>query len=365
MVLNCGACLSALTRTRPGVSCDGCKKEYHSVCITKNENLVDILQSVPGLSWKCPSCVKDCILLNQLTLQNMLETHIIQAVSSFKDEVNLIKSDISKSSPSASVTQGPPKYSDVLKDRSQPAIIIRPKQNNHSLLQTKSDILRNLNPTTENLQLSKIKSIKDGGLLIGCRNQEDNKKIKNIIQTNLADTYSVREVTGVQPRLRVVGMTESYSEGELGDIILKSNSGIFLDDSECKVLKIFPTKKNPGIWQTVVQVDKLSYDRAVGSGNLFIGYDSCIVYDAIEVHRCYKCNEFNHSSRTCTKAITCPVCGDAHDVKQCKSAVKECSNCKKLSDPSIDISHAVWEREKCTSYTQAYKSLKNNLFITK
>nr|CAI5848397.1 unnamed protein product [Callosobruchus analis] len=66
--------------------------------------------------------------------------------------------------------------------------------------------------------------------------------------------------------------------------------------------------------------------------HLFVGYDSCIIFDAVEV--------------SCQNEISCPVCSGKHEVKQCKSTVKKCSNCVKLnikSDLNVSTAHAVWD----------------------
>ncbi|KAK9879967.1 hypothetical protein WA026_016661 [Henosepilachna vigintioctopunctata] len=359
-MVNCTACSSAINKKKPSVSCDACKKPYHIICVTETENLLELLRNIPGLSWKCMSCIKSCITLNSEELINLLDNRIKNAVASLESQIVTMKSDMANNSGgSLPIQPKVKKYSDVLKDKSQPAVIIRPRKNDQPLVQTKSDILRHLNPTSENLQLTKVKTVKDGGLLIACH---DNSKVKQIIEGELADTYEIKEVSGIHPRLRVVGMAENLSENNLRSNILSTNSKIFQNGSEFKVVKIFPTKKNPNIWQSIVQVNKSDYERALQSGNVFVGLTSCSVYDAVEPHRCFKCNEFNHTSRSCRKTLSCPICSEAHELKECKSKSKKCSNCVKLPNKDIDIDHAVWEKHKCTAYVESCKKFRISNF---
>lgn len=91
---------------------------------------------------------------------------------------------------------------------------------------------------------------------------------------------------------------------------------------------IMATKKQPNICQALIQIDIFLYDKIVKAGNLFVGFDSCKVYDAIEVNRCFNCNEYHHFSSKCSKLI----CSGNHDLKQCTSEKRCGSNCAKLAE---------------------------------
>nr|CAI5849644.1 unnamed protein product [Callosobruchus analis] len=54
---------------------------------------------------------------------------------------------------------------------------------------------------------------------IGCKSQEENRKLKAMVQEKLSDNYEVREVTGVYPRIKLVGMNCKYSEETLKNLI--------------------------------------------------------------------------------------------------------------------------------------------------
>ncbi|CAH1114667.1 unnamed protein product [Psylliodes chrysocephalus] len=359
-MVNRASCSNPVSRNRPAISCDGCKKEFHSVCITKNTDIVNLLNTIPGLFWKCSDCVSNYILLNPAGIQNLVDNKLTGALDTLHEEIKSIKSEVAK------ITEAEPpenqlRYSDVLKDKSQPVIIIQPKDDSQSHSHTKADILRNINPCQESIQLAKVKTVRDGGILIACKSKSDNEKVKSIVQQKMAEGYSVKEVGGVLKKIRIVGMTANLTSTELYEYIISCNSNVFSEESVCRIVKVFPTKKNNNIYQAIIQVDKTVYERALNSGNLFVAYDSCVVYDALEVYRCFKCNEFNHSAQRCTKNISCPVCGEAHDLKDCKSSTKKCSNCVKLKNTALDINHAVWERQKCSAYIENLNKLKSNL----
>ncbi|KAG5885613.1 hypothetical protein JTB14_029778 [Gonioctena quinquepunctata] len=86
------------------------------------------------------------------------------------------------------------KYSDVLKNKSQPVILIHPNNSNQSDSSTEAEILRNVDPGQENLRLTKIKPVKDGGILISCGNKADNKESKAKFEQKMSAEYKVKEV---------------------------------------------------------------------------------------------------------------------------------------------------------------------------
>lgn len=355
-MVNCTLCVNQISRSRPGVFCDGCKNGFHAVCITKTADIIQLLNTIPGLSWKCSDCTKNCILLNSANLQNMMESKLNDAVSSLKTEINLIKLDVCRSTEIEGPTH-PLKYSDVLKDKSQPVILIRPKDNKQLHSQTKADILTNINPCEENVQLTKVVNAKDGGIIIACKNKDDNEKLKALARRKMSGGYNVKEIGGILQRIRIVGLSASYSSDDLYNYLFACNTNLFHEESQCKILKIFPTKKNPNIFQAIIKVDRSVYGRALETGNLFVAYDSCSVYDAFDIFRCFKCNSFGHSANKCTNKRSCPICAENHELKDCKSNTKKCSNCLKLNDENVPVDHAVWEKIKCSAYTDALTRL--------
>lgn len=360
-MVNCIQCLTSISRNKQGIQCEGCKNHYHASCVSKNVDLSKLLDDIPGLSWKCSLCVKNCLVLDSSGIKTLVDDKLNDALCSLKDH---LKADITKSVTNTNLQTHQAKYSDVLKDKSQAVILVQPKHNQNPST-TKADILHNINPLEENLRLSKIKPVKDGGFVIGCSNKDDNEKVLKMVQQKMSSSYDVKMIEGIQPRIKVVGMSENFTTDTITDYLFKCNDGIFVEKSACKILKITPTRKNPKIFQVILQVDKDTYERALTAGNVFIAYDSCKVYDAVELLRCFNCNEYNHSSKKCEKSICCPLCAEGHSVKDCTSISRKCSNCFKLKNTNIAHDHAVWEKERCSVYINALNRYKSNLSLIK
>lgn len=363
----CGFCSIAINTRRPCVFCAVCKKAVHASCVSDSADLVHLLSSIKGLSWKCNDCLENCITVNQSEITEIVGNKVASALSAVNDDIASLKNDlieISKMNFPVATTQH--RYSDIVKNKTQPAVIIQPKNPDQSFSQTKSDIAKNIDPIHADIQFSRVRNIKNGGILIGCKDSEDSVKFRKMVEEKLSHSYQVRETHGISPRVRIVGLSEKYPEDQLADYIKKCNSGLFSTNSECKLIKVFPTKKNKNVLQAVLQLDSFSYERVIKAGNLFIGYDSCVVFDAVEIYRCYNCNDFHHSAKNCKKPISCPLCGQNHEVKQCTSKVFNCSNCLNLKNKhNIDVSttHAVWDSEKCTAYIRARDKLKNDILV--
>lgn len=364
-MVNCVKCSAAVSRTKPAISCDVCKSQYHSVCVSKSMDIIPILSQIPGLTWKCEQCRESSVTLNGKTISDFIESKLDESFVQLKQKVDSIKVELLNRSAcvTPAVVNDPPRYADIVKNKTLPAVIVQPK-NQQAITKTREDIMSRVNPADSDLQLSRVRTIKDGGLLIGCSSKADNSKLVSLLQENLPTDYVVKQVNGISPRIRVVGLSASYSDEYITKYLAKCNSGLFLDNSECSVLKTIPLKNKPEQFQSIVQVDKTSYERVLKAGHVLVGLDSCVVYDAVEVFRCFKCNDYNHSSSKCVNQISCPLCGDAHNVKDCKSTVKKCINCCKHNaqgGPNVPTNHAVWDRNSCSVYKSALDRLKSDL----
>jgi hypothetical protein len=137
-------------------------------------------------------------------------------------------------------------YSESLKNKTEPAVLIKPKNIVQTVSRTKSDVNSAINPVAEQINVNKVKSINNGGLLIGFSSKEDNAKFKRVAVKNLSQDYEIKEVKGLQPRVKLVGMSQRLSEQEITEFIehaVKYNNDCNNVESECKLIKCWPTKK--------------------------------------------------------------------------------------------------------------------------
>lgn len=148
----------------------------------------------------------------------------------------------------------------------------------------------------------------------------------------------------------------------LVNMIRGQNKCIFSEDSEFECVGINKVKKKENKYYAVLQVDQELYKRIINNGYLFIGYNACPVYDAIDVMQCFKCCGFHHISNNCHNAIACPKCA-GHQVKDCTAENLKCVNCLNQKDKSnLSLSnHAAWDKKCCPIYIRKLAEFKNDI----
>lgn len=367
----CGLCnLQINTRAR-SIKCSGfCDQIFHASCYNIPSDVLKNVDKIPGLLWKCPSCIQ-----SSEDMHKLLESKLSAVINQFQTMLTSLKYEFSEvvtkklQEINASANTGNVKlYSAVTKNN--PAIIVKPKDVEQKTVITKSDVLLNINPVKSNLSLSGIKNVKNGGILIGCDSAEDVSKFKQLASEKLGGKYEIKEVGNFYPRIRIAGMSENFSEDDIAKYIEYQNKDLISKSFQCKVIEVKPTRKRSDIFQTVVQIDAATYNNimSIGKGKLFLGYDVCDVFDAIEIKRCFKCSGFSHYSKQCKcQRYYCPKCCENHPVKECKSSILKCINCVKYNEEkstSHNINHAAWDSD-CFSYLQKVNEFKSSLLFSK
>lgn len=370
----CAICTSAVSTKKPAISCDGlCKKQFHIACIGVSSDLPSLIKEVSGLSWRCSTCSELHDVIDRGKILDMFQEKITDFFSELNDLFISVKHDVlSKAEekleelkfPAVSPPKVKPSYSSVLCNSSKSAVVVKPKSNQDNK-QTKSDIMNNVIPADTGININKIKHIRDGGLLLSCQSSEENSRLKKLAQEKLSENYEIREVKGLHPRIRIVGLSEKLDPESICKLVVKQNNEIISSPLDCKVVRIGATKKKADVFQATLQLNIVDYNRVIENGYLLVGLDICKVYDAIEIMRCYKCNGFNHSKFNCKNAVSCPKCSLSHDLNTCPSDKFRCVNCSSMKEKSpdlaIDLEHAAWDHERCHAFKMAVSKLKSDL----
>lgn len=376
----CCLCSGTFSSKSPGVSCSAsCKKSFHLTCINLPTDLSSLLKSNTGLIWRCTDCINNPLHVNRTELLELLDKKLSDVVNSLheqlKDSFEKFKltfietavEKLTKSVVHASSEPTPVTYASKLATPSQATVIIKPKNQPQNKSITKSDILKKLDPVSSNIQIKNVKPVNNGGIVLNLRGQNDADRFKSLAQQSLSSNYDVKVVKSILPRVRIVGFSQDLDDFTLCRYLLKQNPDIINDDATCKLLKHGSTKKNQDVYQAVFQVDSLTYKKMMDAGRVLIGLDSCTIFDAIDILRCFKCNCYHHSSKDCKNGVKCPMCAGEHAVKDCSSKELCCSNCvafknKSKSPTNIDVQHAAWDHNKCHVYKQLLSKLKRDVF---
>lgn len=256
-------------------------------------------------------------------------------------------------------------YAEVVKRKeASHAVVIRPKKADQSVVQTKSDILKSFNPLTENVQVSKVRPIKNGGVIIEC---QESSELEKAVTEKLSAGYEIRHVKTPLPNVRVVGISECIDRDLIIPYVIKQNEMLLTPESTCRLLSFSQTKRNSKVFQATLELDVTTYERVLKANHIIVGFDVCAVYDAVTPIRCFKCSGFNHTSRFCKGTLSCPRCGESHEVKECRAGDGglKCVNCldlNKKGGTSYPTNHAVWDLLNCAALKLATGRLKHNLF---
>lgn len=240
---------------RKKVCCFVCSRIAHGACITEAVDIINLLGGTNGLAWRCNHCIENSVTMDKSSLNNFIASKVDDALSKLTQAFDALKSNLVKSlndkltadlahaAPSGSST-----YSEIAKSIVQPAVIIKSKNPAQTNTQTKSDMLQNINPAESDFQLVKVKHVRDGGVLVSCRDKSETERLMKMTKEKLAGSYEIKATSGVTQRIRISGFTERLTDDALLQIIRKCNASLFSADSECSVVRISHIKKDDKVF---------------------------------------------------------------------------------------------------------------------
>lgn len=360
----CGDCETTIDRRKPGITCSGfCEKSFHVSCSGISSEALKLIKT-PGIFWFCTNCtkfkndfhsyIKEAF---ESKINNMIES-VENLFTEAKDIIVKTANDkLTKFQSPKAAESSKPLYSHITSNKSM--VVVKPRNANQANAKTKQDLMNCINPVDSNIRVSKVKNISNGGILIGCTGDQEANKFKELASKQLSHDYDIREARNLNARFKVVGMTEKYSEDQLLHFI-KNQNDVLNECVDCKVIKIWATKKNHDIYQAILEVDTATYCRVMNLENLFINFDSCIVYDSIVLKMCFNCSGFNHFQSKCkSKVLACPKCSLNHKVANCTSNDLKCVNC--INAKCENSNHAAWD-SNCSIYKQKLEQYKATIF---
>lgn len=369
----CGFCETSVIR-KQAIFCSGsCKNVFHGECANVPGELVSFLNSVAGLEWKCSNCRNIDSKNDKKKLNDLLEKHCNDLLQEFTAKFDRLKNEflaesISKINIVASSAPSIQKQTYAQASSKPPVqkIIVKPKDPNQVSSVTKSDLMQVMNPINLDVQIDNIKHMRDGGVVLGC--SEGISELQKLAEDELSSKYDVYRLKSVHPQIRIVGMSECYDNETLIHFLLKQNSDIFSANSKVNVIRSWSTKKKGNVFQALLQVDMHTFNLVASRGHVLIGFDSCTVFEALEIPRCFKCNKFFHTKKYCKNQVSCPICSLEHEVANCPDVNKHnCSNCSNLKQTlkiDLNTNHAAWNYDSCFAYKRAIDKLKSDLFGT-
>lgn len=349
----CGHCVGEIKRTDKSIVCYGwCDDFFHQKCTKLPDNEYKYIMGNVQVGWFCEKCTNKKANSMRSLMEEMKEAlkNQSQMIINLEDAVKENNEQIQKELKHVVENQKclPTLYSEKVKaKKSDPVVVLKPKTDQNAN-QTMTEIKKAIDPTE--LNISGLRYVSKGGVLIECKNEETVNKLKEEAQRKLGEKYDVTIPKKGIPRVKIVGLHEKISETEIEARIKQQNDYINQDNACVKVVYITETKNKRNNYTAFLEVDPTTYQEMLKAGKVNINWDRCWVYDGITVKRCYKCNGFNHKAAECKSEVCCPKCAEQHPVGECKAADNQlkCCNCSKAAEKlklKLNTNHAVWSQD--------------------
>lgn len=292
------------------------KRKRNEPDITALMSEIDTLNSVCNNTFKAVDDLK--LLVNMLLEEN----------KSIKTELRLLQSnhaataDIDKLQRIKSTSGSAQAISFASVVKSNPVVIIKPKNADQPSETTKKDLRENMSPTAS--KFCGVRNVANGGIVIECENIAGSNVLLKDAAAKLGENYVVTIPTKRPTKIRVIGMSEQLSSETLIQKMVAQNPEVFQTGYSAEVVSTFKIKNGFG---AKLIIDSDSFAKIINSSKLRLGWDICRVFEDFDLVRCYNCSGYHHLAKNCTSKKQCPKCAGEHSVLECKSTVERCSKC--------------------------------------
>jgi hypothetical protein len=99
-------------------------------------------------------------------------------------------------------------YADTIKRCA--SVVVMPKESSQAVSKTKSDIINKIDPSKSNVDISGVRSTKNGGLILKCHDPSEFKKFA--LDNKLVDSYEIKDLKTISPRLRISGVSSDLGK---------------------------------------------------------------------------------------------------------------------------------------------------------
>lgn len=381
-----------------GIKCSYCCVIVHAKCF----DIVSKLFIVNKENWRCKNCTIADVDTEDIKLNGNSRDEIItgfavlkkenegllreiellnQLVKELQNVNNLLQPKLEEISATKTVSNSskllPEKsdatssYSSVLKN------LVQSNENQSSDLfiknrdpKTKGNILKDIknkiNPTKLNICVTKTIETASG-LIIKCEDQESLNKLKENLQANFNEKFTVNESKNIKPRIiihNVENEVAQLNDEELKQEIITRNK---LGDTNSTIyLKIVKRLKSRYTSKIVIEVEKVTRDKIIKNKYLYLCWSKCPCEDHLLITRCYKCSQHGHVKQICkNSSVVCPNCASNHELRECRSEIKKCINCVNFNikhKTDVDTCHSCLDVSKCSAYNYKVEILKSKIY---
>lgn len=240
--------------------CGICKASSHVKCSDLTKSIINAAKNEKSVKLCCKVCIDspDQAIGNKViemahllykidawcqerTSDSQLLTSLAKSVNDLNEKLveTNVKFDAMEANSVVPLQKGEPKntksYSSVVKNTVKPAVVIKPKQKQHS-----KKTLGQLTSTVSksDVNVCNTRNIRDGGIVLCCNNNAETMKVKQIVHEKLGDDYEVILPAVKNPRLRITNIDTDIPDDNIIEELKNNNEQI--RDQEIKLVTIIP-----------------------------------------------------------------------------------------------------------------------------
>lgn len=239
-------------------------------------------------------------------------------------------------------------YAEKLKSKSESVLIITPKNPDQSSSTTQLFVRNAIDPGI--IPIRNMRQKLNGKVVVECTSKKDEEEVRIQTETALGEEYEVKIPKQLNPRIKIVGLTENLSKEDVLNYMKKQNE-FMAQNSSLEIIQVKENRQGTG-YIVIAEVDGNCYNICMQNKRINIKWDRCRVYDYINIRRCFNCAGYNHLASFCKNRKACTKCAEEHTLTECQNEDVKCRNCiiaNERVNLGLDIYHPSWSQD-CETY---------------
>ena len=389
----CRCCGKAVAKSAHALQCFPCKSWVHVGCgqLVEEDYAFMKERAKVGFRWFCDACqvgpgVGISASINEDTVAEKVESCVTRCLESFKDSV-LTRLTVLESRVSPGIS--PPQFSDIIKrtleENSQKSnqlgvkissqgktktvlpqqvLVVGPKKG--TVDQPPVNVEEaDMREALKEIPVDTCRRSKNGGFVIKFPSKEIKDKACSAIGAHLDNaSITVSEPKKLTPKMTIVGLPLSFPDDDIVQSIVDKSDAIKGLQAKGSILELCFSKVKGDSKSAIVRVSpEIRSVIMKNNGRIYVGLNSCRVFDRFWVTQCYHCQRFGHISSKCsrkTEAPTCAFCAGRHESRTCTNkSTPCCSNCSAIEDGPVSVEHYASSTDCPVMMAQRQRAIEN------
>ncbi|XP_072948356.1 uncharacterized protein [Epargyreus clarus] len=301
--------------------------------------------------------------IETLSRETMVAVEQCDVIADVKASIeNTIKSEISKINKPTPTIVSPPTYAQMVSSKitspptvsrlpkSKPSLIVYPSSEERSRKEVTEQWRRNINFKEVTYAPASVQPVGRNRLRVEFDSVDQRDETLKRLENTSAEIRA-EPSRKLRPMVILKGVFKETATDELTRLIVQQNPevGLLRPTAEDLQYRFVRRNKNDKLYNAVLLASPCVWRKIIELGRLNVDHQKVHVEEFVPLLQCFKCLQFGHLRKHCTKDdVLCAHCGaENHTVEKCpskdKSEEANCSNCvsrgKRLGT-SFDTKHS-------------------------